>query len=246
MAKSQSGAAEPAYDPSAFPPFANTADIVILTIADEELQVALIQRAVQPFKGDWALPGGFTKKNESLEKAAERELREETGIRAARLEQYHTYSEPNRDPRMRVVSTAFVAIVAWIGPVAAGSDAGHAEVVPVRYALGRRPRIRLAFDHRKILSDGVEYARRQLEMTSIATAFVGHEFTLTELRRVYEAAWGVQLDPGNFRRKVLATPGFVVETGRRAKPGPEGGKPPDLYRAGTETDLDPPLRRPAA
>jgi 8-oxo-dGTP diphosphatase len=130
-----------------------------------------------------------------------------------------------------------------VGTLQAGTDARRAELVPVHQLLGRRPKRRLAFDHRTILNDGIEHARAQLESSSLATAFVGPEFTMSDLRGVYEAAWGTELDPGNFRRKVLQTQGFVEPTGRRAASGPEGGKPPETYRAGSIDRLDPPLRR---
>ena len=242
------------YDPSAFPPFAVTVDIIVLTITDAKLQVLLTERGAAPYVGSWALPGGFVRVDEGLDEAAARELTEETGVRAAKhLEQFGSYGDPGRDPRMRVVSVAYLAILPNVGPIAAATDARNAELVPighllpVRQVLGRHPSRELAFDHKAILRDAVERARTKLESTSIATAFLPREFTLTELRGVYEIVWAEELDPGNFRRKVLATPGFVVATGFQAQPGPEGGKPADLYKAGTSglAELDPPLRRPS-
>ena len=241
-------AAPPDYDPSAFPPFAVTVDVIVLTIVEEQLQVLLIERGAAPYIGSWALPGGFVRDDESLDAAAARELTEETGVRAAKhLEQFGSYGDPERDPRMRVVSVAYLAILPEVGPIAASTDARRAALVPVRQVTGRRPARSLAFDHGLILRDGIEIARSKLETTSVATAFVHREFTLTELRNVYEIVWGEELDAGNFRRKVLATPGFVVPTGDQAQPGPEGGKPADLYRAGSSglAELDPPLRRPS-
>jgi 8-oxo-dGTP diphosphatase len=237
----------PGYDPRSFPPFAVTVDMIVFTIVEEQLQVVLIERGAAPFEGSWALPGGFVREDESLDDAAARELTEETGVRAAKhLEQFGTYGDPDRDPRMRVVSVAYLAILPEISGITATTDARKAELVPVDEVLGRRPARQLAFDHKTILRDAVAAARMKLETTSIATAFVDKEFTLTDLRVVYETIWGEPLDPGNFRRKVLATPGFVTPTGFRAQPGPEGGKPPDLYRVGRSalTELDPPMRRP--
>lgn len=234
-----------AYRPSDFPPVAVTVDMVVLTIVDETLQVLLVERGEQPFRDHSALPGGFIRPNETLDQAAGRELKEETGVSAAKhLEQVAAYGDPDRDPRMRVVTVSYLAIVPNLGPIRAGTDARHAELTPVSEILGRRPKCQLAFDHRRILTDAVERARAELEATSIATSFLGKEFTLSELRAIYEAIWGSELDPGNFRRKVLATEGFVRPTGERGIPGPEGGKPPDLYRAGNRVRLDPPLRRP--
>lgn len=234
------------YDPRAFPPVAVTVDMAVLTIHDDELQVLLIRRGEQPFQGEWALPGGFIRPDETLDQAAARELREETGVGAAPfLEQLKAYGQPDRDPRMRVVTVAYLAVIPRLGRIAAGTDASDARLVSASKALRRRSTLRLAFDHRTILRDAVDHARSKLETSAIATAFVNDEFTLSDLRAVYETTWGVPLDPGNFRRKVLSTPGFVVPTGRRATPGPEGGKPPHTYTAGTVTRLDPPLRQPA-
>lgn len=233
------------YDPDAYPRVAVTVDIVVLTIAGGTLKVLLVERGVEPYAGTWALPGGFIQPNETLDEAAARELREETGVdAAAHLEQLASYGDPGRDPRMRVVTVAFLAVLRDVGPLQAATDAERAALVPVSDLLGRQPRRRLAFDHRRIVADGVERARAKLEYTSLATAFVGPEFTLSQLREVYEAAWGVKLDPGNFHRKILGSPGLVVPTGRRARPGPAGGKPAETYHAGPAERLDPPLQRP--
>jgi 8-oxo-dGTP diphosphatase len=222
-----------------------TVDVVVLTILDGALRVLLVRRGVEPYAGSWALPGGFVQPDETLDAAAARELREETGVEAAaHLEQLGAYGEPDRDPRMRVVTVAYLAILRDVGDVVGGSDATEAELVAVSEVAARRPRRRLAFDHRRIVGDGVERARSKLEYTSLATAFVGPTFTLSELRGVYEAAWGASLDPGNFRRKVLSTEGFVEPTGASVPPGPEGGKPAQAYRAGRVRRLTPPLRRP--
>src|SRR5437588_1898209 len=213
MLMRQKARAPKGYDPTAYPPVAVTVDIAVFTLSDGDLQVLLIERGGEPYLGSWALPGGFIRPDESLDEAAARELQEDTGVAAAaHLEQVSAYGTPGRDPRMRVVTVAYMAILPDMPPVAAGTDARHAAVVPVGQVLGRRPRYRLAFDHRQILEDATEHARSKLETTSIATAFVGKEFTLSELREVYEAAWGETLDPGNFRRKVLSTPGFVIPT----------------------------------
>ena len=235
------------YDPTKYPPFAVTVDVIVLTIDEGELKVLLIERGAEPFEGRWAIPGGFVREEESLGAAAARELFEETAIDvASHLEQFHAYGDPGRDPRMRVVTVSYLAVVPALGSPEAGTDARRAALVPVRHLLGRRPRHRLAFDHAVVLRDAVEEARSLLETTSVATAFVHEPFTLSELRNVYEVVWGEPLDPGNFRRKVLSTPGFVVPSGQRGKPGPEGGRAPDLYRAGGKVRLDPPIRRPSS
>ena len=241
-----SGGAEPpeGYDPSAYPPFAVTVDIVILTLVDQRLSTLLIRRGGEPHRGAWALPGGFVLPNEGLLDAAKRELREETGVEAAdHLEQLGAYGEPDRDPRMRVVTVAYLAVLRAVRNIRAGSDAAHAELIPVADVLNRR-KYKLAFDHRRILEDAVDAVRTKLEHTTLATAFVGPEFTLSELRNVYETTWDTELDPGNFRRKVLSEEDFVEPTGRTKPPGQEGGKPAAVYRTGRRRSLASPIRPP--
>ncbi|MEX2322943.1 MAG: NUDIX domain-containing protein [Acidimicrobiia bacterium] len=219
------------YDPSQFPAFAVTVDVVILTMTEGELQVLLIRRGEEPFKGMWAIPGGFKRPTETLDEAAQRELVEETGVDAARLlAQFGTYGDPGRDPRMNVVTVGYLAVLRDVGAVVAGSDAAEASLVPVSEVLGEK--IELAFDHLQIVRQAVDRARVELEVSGIATAFVGTTFTLAELRAVYEAIWGVQLDAANFRRSIVATDGWVIPTGRRSQPGVNGGRPAELYRAG--------------
>ncbi|MEX1209089.1 MAG: NUDIX domain-containing protein [Acidimicrobiia bacterium] len=219
------------YDPSQFPAFAVTVDIVILTMIDGELQVLLIRRGEDPFKGMWAIPGGFKRPTETLDEAAQRELVEETGVDAARLlTQFGAYGDPDRDPRMNVVTVGYLAVLRDVGAVVAGSDAADASLVPVSDVLNEK--IDVAFDHLQIVREAVDRARVELEVSGIATAFVGTTFTLAELRAVYEAIWGVQLDAANFRRSIVAADGWVIPTGRRSQPGVTGGRPAELYRAG--------------
>jgi 8-oxo-dGTP diphosphatase len=244
----------PGYDKYAFEPFAVTADLAVLTIRAGALHVLLVERGQEPYAGHWALPGGFVAPDESAETAARRELAEETGlsdVSGLHLEQLRTYSEPDRDPRMRVVTVAFTALLpdpppdfvrgdphlASLEP-RAGSDAAQARWLPYD-SLGP-----LAFDHDRILADAHERVGAKLEYSSLATAFCGTEFTLGELQQVYETVWGAELDRPNFRRKVLATPGFVEPVLGRAKLTGGRGKPAALYRAGSATALYPPLLRP--
>lgn len=219
-----------------------TVDIVMLTIRDGDLCVLLIERAREPFAGRWALPGGFVDPGEDVEDAAARELAEETGVErfGGYLEQLRTYAAPGRDPRGRVVSVTHLAFAPDLPNPVAGDDAAAARWWNVG-DLEADPSI-LAFDHAQILADGVERARAKLEYTTLATSFVTAPFTLGELRAVYEAAWGVDLDVPNFRRKVLGTPGFVIDTGERVSVG--RGKPAALYRPGPATDLHPAMLRP--
>ncbi|WP_404960865.1 NUDIX hydrolase [Streptomyces sp. 147326] len=233
------------YDPYAFEPFAVTVDLAVFTVRDGALHVLLIRRGQEPYAGAWALPGGFVLPRESAEAAARRELAEETGLpepvmAALHLEQLRTYSEPDRDPRMRVVSVAFTALVPDMPEPAAegGGDAAHARWLPVGEACD------LAFDHAVILADARERIGSKLEYTCLATAFCPPEFTLGELRAVYETVWDTALDRPNFRRKVLTTPGFVEAVPGAARLTGGRGKPAALYRPGPATALHPPLLRP--
>jgi 8-oxo-dGTP diphosphatase len=238
------------YDPRAYDPVAVTVDVVALTIRDAQLQVLLVRRGEQPFQGSWALPGGFVRPRtgpdgerieEDLPQSAARELAEEAGpqLRPTHLEQLGSYGAPGRDPRMRVVSVAYLAFAPELPEAAPGTDAADALWVPVN----ERP---LAFDHAKILADGVERARAKLEYTPLATAFVRAPFTISELREVYETVWGEKLHAGNFHRKVLSVPGFVESTGDQTETGgPRGGPRAKLYRSGDATLLHPALLRPS-
>ena len=231
-----------AYDPSRFPPVGVTADIVLLTIRGGALCVLLVKRDGYPYKDHWALPGGFLDDDENALEAARRELGEEAGIGArGHLEQLATYSDPQRDPRMRIVSIAHLALLPDVDAPSAGSDAADARFWPVEDITSEE--LPLAFDHAQILADGLERAASKLEYTTLATAFCEPEFTLGELRRVYETVWGTPLHPGNFRRKVLATPGFVTPAGDGRTRAGTGGAPAALYRAGDATLMLPPLLR---
>ena len=231
------------YDPSQFPAFAVTVDVVILTMSGGRLHVLLVRRGVAPFRGMWAIPGGFKRPAETLDEAAKRELAEETGVDSASLlKQFGAYGDPGRDPRMNVVTVAYLAVLRAVGAIVAGTDAAAAALVPVSEALHEKTE--LAFDHSRIVRDAVERVRTDLDRTGIATAFVGPTFTVAELRAVYEAVWGVRLDGANFRRRVVAEDGWVIPTGRRARPGSSGGKPAELFRAGRMWRHGGPIRQP--
>ena len=248
------------YDARAFPPVAVTVDVVVLTVRQGQLCVLLVRRGGHPYLGRWALPGGFVGSDEGLDEAARRELADETGLDAyAHLEQLRCYGDPGRDPRMRVVSVAYLALVPNLPLPAAGSDATEARFWPVAdladdgdpglgqpltpgQSVGEAP-AGLAFDHDRILADAVDRARAKLEYTSLATNFLEEPFTIADLRRVYEAVWGEDLHAANFRRKVLSTPGFVVPTGDERSTGRGWA---ELYTRGTTTALHPPILRPAA
>ena len=232
----------PGYDPSDFPAFAVTVDVVILTMSAGVLHVLLVKRGEAPFEGMWAIPGGFKRPAETLDEAAKRELREETGVDAASLlAQFGAYGDPGRDPRMNVVTVGYLAVIRDLGTIVAGSDAAEAALVPVSDVLEERRE--LAFDHLRIVRDAIERVRIELEVSGIATAFVGQTFTMAELRAVYEAIWGVQLDAANFRRSIVSEDGWVIPTGERARPGSSGGRPAELYRAGRAWDQGGPIHR---
>src|SRR6202171_2360789 len=243
--KTTRGKVPAGYDPTQFPAFAVTVDIVILTMSDSRPHVLLVRRGVAPCKGMWAIPGGFKRPTETLNDAAKRELAEETGVDSASLlTQFGAYGDPGRDPRMNVVTVAYLAVLRSVGAVVAGTDAAAAALIPVSEALNGK--IELAFDHARIVRDAVERVRADLGLTGIATAFVGPTFTVAELRAVYEAVWGVHLDGANFRRRVVAESGWVIPTGRRARPGSTGGKPAELFRAGRMWKQGGPIRHPQA
>jgi 8-oxo-dGTP diphosphatase len=219
------------YDPTQFPAFAVTVDVVILTMSEGALHVLLVRRGEDPFQGMWAIPGGFKRPTETLDEAARRELSEETGVDVpSLLAQFGAYGDPERDPRMNVVTVGYLAVLRDVGAIVAGTDAADAALVPVSDVLNGK--LALAFDHLRLVRDAIERVRIELEVSGIATAFVGTTFTMAELRTVYEAIWGVQLDAANFRRSIVAEDGWVIPTGRRARPGPGGGRPAELYRAG--------------
>ncbi|MBK5305670.1 MAG: NUDIX hydrolase [Frankiaceae bacterium] len=232
-----------AYDPRAFPPFAVTVDMVLLTVTEGRFSVLLVERDTHPFRGFIALPGGFVQPDEDLDAAAVRRLELETGVRrsAAYVEQLGAFGAPSRDPRMRVVSVAYLVFAPDLPAPRPGAGARSVAWVPVDTV----QRDRLAFDHAHVLAAGVERARAKLEYTPLAAAFCDEELTVADLRRVYEAVWGVALDPRNFHRKVTGTPGFLDPVGRPAPVGPEGGRPAALYRRGRATQLHPAMLRPS-
>jgi 8-oxo-dGTP diphosphatase len=174
-----------------------TVDIVIFTVRDRTLQVLLVKRGIPPFKGQHAIPGGFIHEGESLEAAALRELYEEAGVRNVFLEQLYSFGDPQRDPRGRVITVAYYALIASDKfSLVAGSDAVEAGWFP----LSNLPL--LAFDHRHILDYAVERLRNKLEYTTVGFELLPEKFTLSQLQAVYEAILGRPLDKRNFRRKI--------------------------------------------
>ena len=205
-------------------PFAMTVavDIVLLAVKERKLSLLLIRRGIEPFRGRWALPGGAVLEHEDLDRAAARELSEEAGVRAVYLEQFRAYGDPGRDPRGRVVSVAYVALVRADQQVlAAATDADAAAWFPIE----RLPE--LAFDHGAIVADAQEHVRRALDREPVGFQLLPRAFTLAALQAVHEAVLGKEIDKRNFRRKVLAE-GLVVPVAGEREEGAH--RPAQLHR----------------
>ena len=179
-----------------YPHPAVTTDCVIFGFDGEDLKVLLIERGIDPYKGHWAFPGGFLNPNESAENGALRELKEETGIDSAYIEQFHTYSTPDRDPRERVITIAYMALVK-IQEARGGDDAADAKWFPI----SKTPN--LAFDHDMILRDALERLRERIHFHPIGYDLLPEKFTMKELQTLYEAVLGVHFDRRNFAKKML-------------------------------------------
>ncbi len=232
--------------------FPVTVDVVALTVRDGVLNALLITRLIEPFRGKLALPGGFVLAGEDLLEAAGRELAEETGVERlpGHLEQLGSYGPKGRDPRGDILTVAHLLLAPDFPVLAAGSDAEQAAWYPVRDI--QSGELQLAFDHAQILEDALERAKSKLEYSPLGAAFCDEEFTIAQLRAVYEAVWGTRLDPRNFHRKATGTPGFLEDTGRMT--AGDAGRPAALFRlapaarptAGqpTRAVLNPPLMRP--
>lgn len=205
-----------------YPHPAVTTDIVIFTIRDRQLKLLLIKRAGAPFKGKWALPGGFVNPDEDLEESAMRELEEETGLSGVYLEQLYTFGKPKRDPRERVITVAYYALIPSDRlQLRAATDA---EAVGW-FAMDDLPL--LAFDHKEIVALAHQRLAAKLDYSTIAFQFMPDEFTLSELQGVYEIIRGEPLDKRNFRKWVLALE-QIEETGKEKREGPH--RPAMLYR----------------
>ena len=223
-----------AYNPADYDHPSVTVDIVIFTVRDSDLKVLLVKRRYAPYRGMWAIPGGFISMEESLEAAALRELRDEAGVENVYLEQLYTFGDPQRDPRTRVITVTYFALVeaGQIKPLQAGSDASEAGW----FSMYRLPE--LAFDHRQILDYALQRLRGKLEYTNVAFQLLPEKFTLTELQRVYEVIWNEKLDKRNFRKRLsiverdtTPTPGkiYMLEELAETRPGGNYG-PTKLYR----------------
>ncbi|MDP3507141.1 MAG: NUDIX domain-containing protein [Candidatus Melainabacteria bacterium] len=197
-----------------------TVDIVLFTILERQLHVLLIRRLAEPFRGSYALPGGFVLENESVDEAAHRELQEETGVEKVFLEQLYTFGEPNRDPRGRVITVAYYALVANSHILRSGTDAADA----AWFSLDKLPPV--AFDHQSIIEYAQQRLRNKLDYSNVGFELLPEKFTLTELQLVHEAILGTNLDKRNFRRKILQQ--GIVEPSKEWQK--TGRKPAQLYR----------------
>ncbi|MES9964993.1 MAG: NUDIX domain-containing protein [Candidatus Sedimenticola sp. 20ELBAFRAG] len=205
-----------------YPHPAVTTDVVVFTIREQRLQLLLVKRGSEPFKGNWALPGGFVDIDEDLEACAKRELQEETGVSGVYLEQLYTFGKPDRDPRERVISIAYYALVASEKlELRAASDATDAAWFP----LEQLPE--LAFDHNRVIEIAHERLVSKLSYSTIAFQFMPEQFTLSELQRVYEILRNEPLDKRNFR-KWISTLHQIEETGKQRRTG--NHRPAKVYR----------------
>jgi 8-oxo-dGTP diphosphatase len=205
-----------------YPRAALTVDCVVFGFDEGELKVLLIQRALEPFKGHWALPGGFVRVEETIDEAARRELAEETGLKNVFLEQLYTFGETERDPRERVVSVAYYALVKLSDHRAkAATDAASAEWFPV----SQTPK--LAFDHADILATALARLKGKVRYQPIGFELLPPKFTLSQLQHIYEAVLATALDKRNFRKKVLSF-GLLVPLKEKQMTGRH--RPAQLFR----------------
>lgn len=238
-----------ARDIAAISPLAVTVDLVALAVRDEDLCLLLIKRGEEPFKGSWALPGGFVHQGPdaqqvSLKEAAQRVFLKETGLTldAAVLSQLGAYGDPGRDPRGRVISVAYLVVVPSPAQPRAGGDSADARWMPLSLVLDGS--VIVAFDHERIVTDAVERTRSMMETTAMATAFCDELFTIRKLRRVYEVVWQIPpqtLDPNSFRNRFAAMPGLIEQSGETEAEG--RGRPAELYRRGPLIVRDGPSAR---
>lgn len=213
-----------------YPHPAVTVDIAVFTVRNDELNVLLIKRALEPFQGEWALPGGFVTPDESLEEAARRELAEETGVAGVYLEQLYTFGDINRDPRERVITVAYYALIPSDKlEIRAATDAEGVGW----FSVDKLPE--LAFDHPEILDMAIDRLAAKVEYSTIAFQLVAESFTLTELQHVYELIERGAIDKRNFRKRILAL-GVIEPTGEEKREGPH--RPAKLYRVIDRSKVD--------
>ncbi len=176
-----------------------TVDIVIFSIIDKELKVLLIKREIEPFKGKWALPGGFVRIGESLEDAAKRELEEETGVKDVYLEQLYTFGDPKRDPRGRIITVSYIALINSDNiRLRASTDASDVQWFSIKKIS------LLAFDHKKILEYALKRLRWKFEYSTVAFSMLSSEFSMSQVQKIYEIVFDKKFDKRNFAKKILS------------------------------------------
>jgi len=181
-----------------FPKPSVTVDIIIFTIKENELKVLLVKRKINPFKDKWAIPGGFVGIKESLEDAAKRELEEETGVKDVYLEQLYTFGEPERDPRGRVITVAYMALInSEEIRLKASTDVSEAKWFPIK----KIPQ--LAFDHKKIFDYSLKRLKWKFEYTTVAFSLLPKKFTISQIQKIYEIVFNKKFDKRNFVKKIL-------------------------------------------
>ncbi len=200
-----------------------TTDVVIFTIEDEKLKVLLVKRAHEPFKGKWAIPGGFIRISETIDAAALRILKEKTNVQNIYLEQLYTFGDPLRHPDARVITCAYFALIRSDDIVLSFDD--NSEITEVQWhPVYNLPK--LAFDHKEIIEYSLKRTRERLEFCPIAFQLLPEKFTLTELQKAYELILGKKLDKRNFRKKFLAS-SILKELNEFTKSGSK--RPARLY-----------------
>jgi 8-oxo-dGTP diphosphatase len=187
-----------------------TVDLVIFTVSAGKLDVLLVKRAEEPFAGFWSIPGGFLQKGESLEEAALRIMGEKTGVQEVYLEQLYTFGRPDRDPRARIITVTYFALIPWKKlPQPASKKVTDLAWHSVDDLPGQ-----LAFDHQEILNYAARRLRAKAGYSNIVYELLPESFRLSDLQKMYETIIGEKLDKRNFRKRMLAT-GLLQETGRK-------------------------------
>ncbi len=223
------------YTPQAEERPAVTVDVVIFSLFEGALRALLVKRKSPPFAGQWAIPGGFVHLNESLEDAAARKLAEETGVTDVYSEQLFTFGDIGRDPRTRVITVAYFALIPY---TAIEHHPGKHESATEWFKFDAMPE--LAFDHAEIVDYAHQRLRYKLEYTAVGFQLLPDEFTLTQLQRAYEIVLNEPLDKRNFRRKILVAD-IIEETGAKTSEGE--GRPAKLYRYRTDSVTEVKTRR---
>ena len=205
-----------------YPHPAVTTDMVVFTVRDSQLKLLLIKRKLAPFRGKWALPGGFVALDEDIHECAERELAEETGVKGVYLEQLCTYGHPKRDPRERVITIAYFALIPSEKlQLHAATDAADV----AWFAMDELPK--LAFDHKTIVEQAKQRLVTKLDYSTLAFQFLANEFTLTDIQEIYEIILEEKMDKRNFRKWALALEN-IEETENERRDGAH--RPAKLYR----------------